>query len=296
MLFMIMGWNESIAQQQVQFSQYMFNKLVINPAYAGADEVLSAMLIHRSQWSGVDNAPSTTTFSIHTLFRNKHNGLGFLLLNDQIGIHKEIGARTNYAYHLKVGASSFLSMGIQAGIHNKKSDYASLADPSVFDPKVAGAAVSNTFFDFGTGIYFRNERLQVSVSAPQLMPERFTVNDSVSLRFARTNFFGFAQYKIHTSENVDLEPSVLLKYYAGTPLSFDLNLNAVFYRVLTFGMSYRKKESIDLLLRGQLTPQLEFGYAYDYPIGDIQRLSNGSHELMVHYLFRYIEKSTISPR
>ena len=284
------------AQQKVQFTQYMFNGLVINPAYAGADEALSLTFIQRKQWAKIENSPSTQSLSAHTLFKKKHFGLGFTLVNDKIGVHRNLSALTNYAYHLHVGEQSYLSMGIQAGIHNRKSNYASLAGNTNMDPKLYDAAVSYTAFDFGMGLYFRSPRLHLGVSAPGLLPEQFSINDTLSIRLRDINFFFFTKYRIPVNENIDLEPSILLKYLKGIPLSYDLNVNMIFRKVLTLGLSYRKSESIDFMFKGQVTPQLQLGYSYDHPLGEVSRVSNGSHELMVNYVFRYIQTKVISPR
>jgi type IX secretion system PorP/SprF family membrane protein len=287
---------EISAQQKMQFTQYMFNGLVINPAYAGADEALSLTFIQRSQWSGVENAPSTQTLSAHTLFKKRHFGIGLTIVNDRIGVHKNLSVLTNYAYHLRVGEKSYLSMGFQAGINSLKSDYASLVSAANNDPKLYDPIMSRTFFDFGAGFYFRSPRFHFGVSAPELLPQQFTINDTLSVELSKTNFFIFSKYRMTLNENVDLEPAGLIKYLSGVPVSFDVNINLIYRKVLTLGLSYRKKESVDFLMKAQVSPQLQFGYAYDYPIGVISRLSNGSHELMVHYLFRYVQKNVTSPR
>lgn len=286
---------QSVAQQKVQFSQYMFNKLFINPAYAGAEEALSLTFAHRSQWIGVENAPTTQTFSGHTQFRKKHFGVGFTVVNDKIGVHNNLSVLTNYAYHLQTGKRSFLSMGLQAGMHNARSDYASLAG-AAHDPKLYNATISETFFDFGMGVYFRSPRLHIGLSAPEFLPEKIFFNDTVSVQLSRTNFFLFSSYRITKNESLEYEPSILLKYLPGLPLSYDVNVNMIYRNVLTLGLSYRKHESIDFLLKAQVTAQLQLGYAYDYAIGDVSRLTNGSHELMVHFLFRYIQTNISSPR
>lgn len=284
------------AQQKVQFTQYMFNGMVINPAYAGADEALSLTLIQRKQWANVEGSPSTQSLSAHTLFGKKHIGLGMTLINDKIGIHKNLSALTNYAYHLRVGVKSYLSMGIQAGVHSRKSNYGTLAGTTNTDPKLYDASVSYAAFDFGMGMYYRSPRLQVGISAPEMLPERFALNDTLVVRLRNVNFFGFSKYTITASEVFDLEPSVLIKYLTGVPLSYDLNMNVIYRKVLSAGVSYRKKESVDFILKGQLTPQLQFGYAYDHPVGTISRMSNGSHEFMINYVFRYTQNKVTSPR
>lgn len=287
---------EVSAQQKVQYTQYMFNGLVINPAYAGADEALSLNFIQRKQWAGVENAPTTQTLSAHTLFMKKHIGLGAILINDKIGVHKNLSALTNYAYHIKTGSQSYFSMGLQAGVHNTKSDYASLVGYSNADPKLSNPYLTHTYLDFGMGVYFRSPRLHAGLSVPELLPGRMRVNDTISIRLSNANYFLFAKYRMPISEVFMFEPSILLKFVSSIPLSFDLNSNITYRQVLTVGLSYRKSESVDFILRGQVTPQLQFGYSYDHPIGALAQFSNGSHELMVHYLFRYVRDNVSSPR
>jgi type IX secretion system PorP/SprF family membrane protein len=282
------------AQQQIHFTQYMFNGLVINPAYAGADEALSLTFVQRSQWAGVDDAPETQTLSAHTLFGRKHVGIGLNLVNDNVGVHHSLTAVTNYAYHLQVGQHSILSMGLKVGISNQKSDYGSLAVPNVSDPKLM--TVSQTFFDFGMGMYFRSPKLHVGFSIPEMLPRTMQINDTASIQGSKSVYMLFVKSIYPVNDFIDIEPGFLLKYINGLPVSFDLNTNMTYRKVLTLGLSYRKKESIDFLFKAQLTPQLQLGYSYDHPIGEISRLANGSHELMVQYVFRYSESKVNSPR
>jgi type IX secretion system PorP/SprF family membrane protein len=164
------------------------------------------------------------------------------------------------------------------------------------DPKLNDATISYTAFDLGIGFYFRSPRLHVGLSAPELLPERFSINDTVAIRLTDANYFLFTKYNITINENFDIEPSMLFKYFAGTPLSYDANVNVIFKKVLTVGLSYRKKESFDFMLRAQITPQMQFGYSYDHPMGEVSRVSNGSHELMINYVFRYVQSKVESPR
>jgi type IX secretion system PorP/SprF family membrane protein len=285
-----------IAQQRMQFTQYMFNGVVINPAYAGADDALSLTFIQRTQWSGIEKAPSTQTFSGHTLFKKKHFGLGITLVNDKLGVHRNLNALTHYAYHIRTGPLSYLSMGIEAGIYSLKSDYASLVDPANRDPQISNPVRSQTFLDFGAGIYFRSQRFHAGLSAPEIVPQQFTINDTLSIRLSKVNFFLFSKYRLSVSDQVDLEPSTLFKYLDGVPLSYDANLNMIYREVLTLGLSYRRNESVDFILRMQINRQLRLGYSYDHPFGMVSRLSGGSHELMVNYAFRNVQKNVISPR
>jgi len=284
------------AQQKVQFTQYMFNGLVLNPAYAGVDEALNLTFIQRKQWSGIEGSPSTQTLSAHTLFKKKHLGMGFSIVNDKIGVHRNLSVLTSYAYHLKVAEKSYLSVGLQAGVRSSKSNYGLVMSNTTTDPKLTNAPISYASLDLGMGLYFRSPRLHVGLSAPEFLPDRFMLNDTTAVEISNANFLLFSKYIIPINENWDFEPSVLLKYHKGTPLSYDLNLNTIYRKVLTLGLSYRKNESIDFMLKGQITPQLQFGYSYDYPFGEVSKMSSGSHELMLNYVFRYAQKKMISPR
>lgn len=283
------------AQQKVQFTQYMYDGSVINPAYVGADEALSLTFINRNQWTGIDGAPSTQTLSAHTLFSKKQLGVGLLLHHEKIGVHQNFNLSTSYAYHLKVGAQHFLSLGLQAGIHTRRSDYGSIAGANP-DPLVTQASVSDTYFDMGFGLYFRGPKLHIGLSVPEIIPNQFTLSDDTNVDVTEINQFLFAKYDISVSENFEVQPGFLLKYIKGLPLSYDLNLITTFRKVLGLGVSYRKSESVDFLMRLHLTPQLQFGYAYDFPIGNIASSANGSHEIMGRYIFKFNQSNVVSPR
>ena len=150
--------------------------------------------------------------------------------------------------------------------------------------------------DFGAGLYLRSPRFNLSLSSPGLLSRTVSVSDSVSVNFKRANFMGYGRYRFTLSDQFDMEPGIMIKYFTNLPFSYDVNLNFIYKKVLTTGVSYRRNESIDLILKFQLTPQLQFGYAYDYPINYAARLSSASHELMLNYLFRDFKKRAASPR
>ena len=273
----------------------MFSGVVINPAYAGADEALSITAIHRNQWTGVENAPSTQTLSAHSLFKKKQFGIGFTFIQDEIGIHRNQNFLAQYAYHLPIDKKSALSFGLQGGVYHLKSDYASLGNANN-DPKLYNPVNSQMFFDFGAGIYFRSKRLHAGLSVPELLPQHFVFNDTLSVSLTKANLFFYTRYTIPLNEFTDFQPNVLIKYMSNIPVSFDLTLNFVYRKVLTLGTAFRQRESVDLLLKMQVTPQLQLGYAYDHPIGTVSKLSSRSHELVVNYVFRNFEKKVVSTR
>ncbi len=287
--------NNLYAQQKVQYTQYMYDASVINPAYVGADEALSLTFINRNQWTGINGAPTTQTLSAHTLFREKKLGAGIVVHREKIGVHSNFNIATNYAYHLPVGNNKTLSFGLQAGIHTRNSDYGSLTTGTT-DPGLRNIPVSETYLDLGFGFYYRSPKLHIGYSIPEIIPNQVSIDENYSSGFQEINHFLFMQYNLTLSPIIDLQPGFLIKYINGLPLSYDLNLIATFKEVVSIGASYRKQESIDFLLRLQVTPQLQFGYAYDYAIGNLSGISNGSHELMARYIFKFKHSNIDSPR
>lgn len=296
-LVMSLWCSVGYGQQTPQFTQYMFNGLAINPAYAGADDALSLTFVNRSQWVSIDGAPVTQTLTGHTLFAKKQLGLGLTILNDKIGIHKNQKIAGSAAYHLNVSKTGVLSFGIQAGVNVLKSNYGSLNTGNASsDPQLLNTGIAKTYFNIGLGFYYRSPKLHLGLSAPDLMPQTYSVNDTLTIRWKEARYFLLAKYTFDLNDNFQLEPGFLIKYNQGVPVSFDLNTCLVYKKALTLGLSYRKSESIDFLLKAQLTPQLQFGYSYDYVTGEVSNFSRGTHELMVNYVFRYSHTNVTSPR
>ena len=284
----------SCAQQKGQYTQYQFDGILLNPAYAGLNEALTLAMISRYQWSGVQGAPNTQTFYAHTPFRSKQIGLGFALSNDKIGIHSNLGLSTSYAYHLNLGKDHLLSFGLQVGLYNRKTDYSTLLEDAGNDPSLYNASISHTFFDFGAGLYYRHKKLEVGFSIPELLPEKLNLNDSLTVIMNQINNFLLIKYAVPLSASVELQPGILFKYLKGVPLSYDINVNMLYRGVLSAGLSYRKSESLDFLLMLKVLPQLRIGYSYDHYIGRAN--ATGSHEVAVQYIFKFTKTNIDSPR
>ncbi len=287
------------AQHAIQFSQYFSNQLVLNPAYAGADDALSITMVHRNQWTGVNGAPKTTTLSGHTLFKNKNTGLGINLFSDKINIHSNVSLTGIYSYRIKTGKRSYLSFGLQAGINYVKSDYASLAgsinDPN--DPNIRFENMSDAEFQFGTGLYFKSPQLELGLSTPILFTSGINYYmDSLSNPSSTPHFFLFTRYKINLSPHVQLHPGFLIKGKSGWPLAADLNIDALFNEVLMFGLSYRSFETMSVIVQIKVLPQMKFGYAYELPLSSIQRRNYNTHEIMLNYIFHYKDYNVKNPR
>lgn len=287
------GGSDVFAQQGPQYTQFMFNNLAINPAYAGADEQTSVTLVVRDQWGKIENAPSTQSLAVHSLV-GKRVGLGLTVNHDRIGVHRNTNALASYAYHLRAGKRAFFSMGLQAGVTSFRSDYPSLAGNSN-DPLLT-KYVKDTKLNLGAGVYFRSPKLDVGISSPGLLGRKIYVNDTTVVTFRNADLLGYVRYRLRLNLDFTLQPSVLVKYYPDLPLSFDTNWMIVYKDVISVGVSYRNRESLDMLIKLQLTTRLEVGYAYDYPLSDGAFINSSSHELMLNYVFRKNTKNTISPR
>ena len=277
----------------------MLDPLLINPAYAGADDALSLTMAHRNQWTGVQGAPKTTTLSGHTLFKNEHTGLGMNLVVDEINIHSNVSFSGIYSYRIKTGDKSYLSLGLNAGLNYHKSDYNALLvninDPN--DPNIRFDKRSESAFQFGTGLFYKSPKFELGASAPILYSSNMNKNTEDSeLPSALPHYFIFAKYKIKLSHGFGLNPSILLKKKSDWPMAYDINLEAEIKHALMVAVSYRSFETLSTIVQVRILPQLTFGYSYDIPLEDLQSRNFNSHEIMLNYIFKYKENSSVSPR
>lgn len=286
------------AQQLGQYTQYMSNELIINPAFAGGHDALSLTAIHRSQWTGMEGAPATQSFSIHSLAKNEQVGLGLTLVNDQVGVHKNFTALASYAYRLQLNREGYISFGIQAGLNQKSSDYGSIKMPvqGLNDPSLELMNISTTCFEVGTGVYLKTPKLHLGLSSPKLFSSKTEFNDSMSIALNKAHYFFYGRYRTPISHNVKLQPNFLIKHLPGLPTSWDAGINAIWNEVLLTGISYRCTESLDLILQAKISPQLKIGYSFDHTLAEVSGLGRSSHEVMLNYLFKYSNYRTKSPR
>ncbi len=286
------------AQQPGHFTQYRANHLVINPAFAGAHEALSVTLLYRSQWSGLEGAPRTMTFSGHSLFKNDRLGVGINIINDRIGIHQNLSVNGNFAYHLQINEHAVLSAGLLVGINHKQTDFNSLSGQIQvnMDPFITEGNLSESTMDIGAGLYYRHHRLHLGVSAPRILTPKSQVTDSLAIVLNHRHYFVFSKYQLPIKSNITLQPGFLLKHVPNLPLGFDISIDAIFNQVLLAGLTYRISESVDLMLQAKVTPQLSLGYSFDHPIDEVSDLSSSSHEFMLNYLFSFTRTQVKNPR
>lgn len=296
------------AQQEYMVTQYMYNGLSLNPAYAGIHKGVSVSGLWREQWVGIDGAPSTQFVSIHSPLNYRYASLGALVYRDVVGTKTEHTGYFSYAYRIQVGNESQLSLGLQANFHSFNNDVSRLTnqsglvqktdpnDPMYQDFLSNGSSLQ---WNFGSGVMLHSDRYYIGIAVPQVLNR-----DAVEARLVQ-HVYASAGYVFNTNSNIVLKPNVLFKYVKNAPVEFDLNLNTLLARVLWLGVSFRSElsssqeknfgpvESISGLIALQITPQMQLGYAYDFTTSSID---TNSHEIMLNYIFNLPTDKIKTPR
>ncbi|WP_456459906.1 PorP/SprF family type IX secretion system membrane protein [Reichenbachiella sp.] len=282
-------------QQQVMFTQYMFNGLAINPAYAGIHEGLSGSILWREQWAGFEGAPSTQTLSLHSPIGQSSASYGALIIRDKIGVTEQIGAQGAAAYRIFINEEARLSFGLQASMTNFRANYIDSTTGS--DPTLANSNVNEIKPNFGLGLLYHSDKYYLGFSIPQMLNQSFDQTSESSEAQLVRHYFITGGIVIDLNPDFKLKPNLLLKYVAGAPIQVDLNLNLLIKEIVWVGLSYRSFESIDFLMQLQLTPKLQLGYAYDLSTSsELRSVNSGSHEIMLNYVFQLTKTRAVSPR
>jgi type IX secretion system PorP/SprF family membrane protein len=279
-----------IAQQSGIYSQYMFNGLAINPAYAGYDGMLSMTALGRLQSIGLEGSPSTQTFSVHTPIVNDKIGVGLQVFHENIGVTDQSGVYASYSYKIFF-AKLTLSLGLQAGVNFYRTNYSNLVTADPGDPVFSNDTRSTTP-NIGSGAMLTSERLFVGLSMPQMLAAGN--KDNVIVQEIPLILFG--GYVLDLTPGLKLRPSMLAKMVNGEPVEWNINAHLLVKDILWVGASFRPVNAITMMLQLQLTEQLTFGYSYDASIGEISSIESGSHEFMLNYRFRFAKKGLVSPR
>jgi type IX secretion system PorP/SprF family membrane protein len=282
-LFLLGVAGSALGQQRPLQSLYMFDPLLVNPAYAGTQVQLSATSIYRNQWVNLDGAPKTITATIHSGFLDTKMGLGVIIGNDQIGIHNDLSFYGIYSYKIKVSRKGTLSMGIQGGFNNIRSDYTKLNLKSLNDPNLSGQ-VTKFNPNVGGGLFYHQKDLYVGFSIPQIINNSvFDLEGNGSLSKQLRYYYLQGGFSKNLRHNVKVMPSALIRIQEEAPISFDANATFVFHDAVGLGVSYRLNEGIVGLFELQINENFHVGYAYDFTTSALNQFSSGSHEIMINY-------------
>jgi|TARA_B100001559_G_scaffold298273_1_gene282665 type IX secretion system PorP/SprF family membrane protein len=294
-LFALVIAQEISAQQDPQYTQYMYNMNVINPAYAGISEGLSIGALYRSQWVGLDGGPETFTFNIHSPV-GKQLALGLSVISDKIGPVEETNAYVDVSYTVPVGMETRLAFGVKGGFtfHNIGLVDLTLVDPN--DPFFA-QNINETTPNIGAGVYFyKPNKYYISASVPNILNGVHLDANGTKIGSETEHFFAAAGYVFDLSNNFKLKPHALLKYATDAPISYDLNANLFMYDLVEVGVGYRLDDSFSGMVNFQVMDNLRIGYAYDAIQSDLDIVTNSSHEVFINFDFNFSSKVSRSPR
>lgn len=327
-ILMVAIGQQLFAQQDAMFTKYMFNSLVYNPAYAGSRGHMDIALLHRQQWWGIDGAPITQSFTLHTPLKNERLALGVSAFNDKIGPTNQLGADLAYAYLIPLGDKMKLSVGLQGGLVNWRADWDKLKVQSINDP-VYGSDMKPSYWlpNFGAGLFlFNPERFYFGVSVPHILENELRKSGSEPMqgRMATQYRHYFATggliVPLSPSGNVVFRPSFLIKNVGlfapkddvtgtavvGAPTEFDIDASLMFMKTLWVGAAFRSAiekfndkssfDSVDFWAQFQLKNGLRIGAAFDYTLTKLRQPAQGSYEIMLGYEFQYEKSAIVTPR
>lgn len=299
-VFLLFLYNVVLGQQTALQTQYMFNVLVYNPAYAGIHETTELSFSNRTQWVGLKGAPRTFNFSAHSSFGDNKFSAGINVLYDKIAVTKTTTINPSFVYRVKLSEKIRLAFGIQMGFMNYVAQLSALTTTSQGD-MVFTEDLNRWMYNFGTGVYLYNEDWYIAMSAPKLLNNLFDPDvqyspDIVNYAKVTRNYYFSGGYVFHLGENYSLKPNVLFQYSEGTYLQSNINANFYWRRNIGVGASYRVNESVSFLFEIFIKENLQIGYSYDYTVSKISSLAPGSHEIFISYRFPFDKEKSISPR
>lgn len=276
------------AQQDPMISQYMFNGLFLNPAYAGSHKYVTSSLLHRTQWVDFPGAPKTSFLAIDGLIPSKSEnmGLGLIVAHDRIGATEQTDIYANYAYQLKLNKGK-LAFGLKAGVSNYVFKSADLTIWDANDDVFTGRKTA-WLPKVGAGAYYFTDKWYAGISVPTLLAYDANHDFSVDVNsgsFLNRHYYAYGGYVFKLNEQFKLKPSTLIKYLPAAPVEVDINLNLLYRDQFWIGASYRSMESVVFMVEYQTNSRFRVGYAFDYSITKIRKYSNGTHEIMIGYDF-----------
>ena len=293
------------AQQDAQYTQYMFNTMSVNPAYAGSRGQLSIAALYRAQWVGLDGAPTSQTLNLHSPIRNSKLGYGISIVNDEIGdgVVQETYFDGIISYTIDVSADSKLSFGLKAGGNLLNLDFNKLRN---FDAEpVNPENIENRFSpNFGLGIYYHSNKFYAGLSAPNLLQTEFFDNaqtDANSVQFLskeRINFYLITGYVFDLNGNLKFKPALLTKMVGGAPLQVDISASFMFNDKFTFGAAYRWDAALSAMAGFQISDQFMLGLAYDKETTELggTQFNDGSFEVFLRFELVKSFQRLVSPR
>lgn len=273
----------AMAQQDPQYTQYMYNMSVINPAYATEGDAINIGALYRSQWVGAVGGPNTGSFFVHVPLQEKIQ-VGLSVINDEIGdVVNETNVYADFAYILSLGNSTKLSLGVKAGATFFNTNFNGFVYSDALPDPAFANNLSKTFPNIGAGAYLFDDNYYVGFSVPNLLNSKHLEKDSgiVAHGVEELHFFLTGGYVFEMNDRLKLKPAFMAKSVSGAPLSVDVTANVLFNNVFEVGAGYRLDDAVTGLVNFRVTPSIRIGYAYDHTLSNLGRFNSGSHEFMI---------------
>ncbi len=290
------------AQQDAQYTQYMYNTISVNPAYAGSRGHFSIAALHRSQWVGLDGAPTTQTLNLHTPLGYRGVGLGVSIVNDKIGPTSETYFDVDFSYTLQLTTDARLSFGIKGGVHLLDVRFSELnqdiLNPSGPDPTLQQNIDNRLSPNVGAGVYYHTDKFYAGLSVPRILETSHFEESSLSTAKEQMNFYFITGYVFDLNTFLEFKPALLTKVVKGAPLQVDVSANFRLNDKFVLGAAYRWDAAVSALAGFHVTNELYIGMAYDREITELGRavFNDGSFEVILRYDFARIVNNLKSPR
>lgn len=279
---LLVSAGSSFAQQDSQFTQYMYNTVNFNPAYAGSRDVMSIFGLYRTQWVGLDGAPQTGAFSLHSPINFTNVGLGLDVINDRIGPSDETTVSGDFSYTIKASETYKLAFGLKATANLLNVDYTKLTQQPG-DVQLQNNINSRFSPNIGAGAYLYSDNTYVGLSVPNFLETRHYDGEVESVAKERMHYYLIAGHVFDLSPTIKFKPSVLSKIVTGTPAQVDMSANFLFNDKLTVGVAYRWSAALSGMVGFQITDGLFAGYAYDAETTKLANYNSGSHEIFLRF-------------
>ncbi|WP_034061499.1 PorP/SprF family type IX secretion system membrane protein [Lacinutrix jangbogonensis] len=286
-IVMVFATSQLQAQQDSQYTQYMYNTQTVNPAYAGTRGVFGITSLYRNQWVGLEGAPETLNLSLSTpLGESQRVGLGVSFIKDKVGPADESTLVADFSYTIPVGERTNLSFGLKGGFNLLNVDYGVLTINNPNDALQQFNIDNRTKVVAGLGLYLHDiEKWYVGVSIPNFLETTHYDDTNISNASEKANAYAIAGYVFNLSDNTKFKPAVLGKFIQGAPIGLDLSANFLLYEKFTLGAAYRLDAAVSALAGFQITEGMFIGYSYDYGTQELANFNSGSHEIFLRFEF-----------
>lgn len=301
-VILFMNSNHLAAQQDAQYTQYMYNTVSVNPGYAGSRGHMSIAALHRSQWVGLDGAPKTQTLNLHTPLGYRGVGMGISIVNDQIGPTSETYFDLDFAYTIQTSQDARLSFGLKASAHLLDIRFSELnqdvTSPGGPDPTLQQDIQNRFSPNIGGGVYYHTDHFYAGLSVPRILETTHFDESSLSTASEQMNFYFITGYVFDMNAFWKFKPTLLTKVVSGAPLQLDLSANFMYNEKFIMGAAYRWDAAFSAMAGFQISPSFLIALAYDREITELGQavFNDGSFEVILRYDFIKVLDNMKSPR